>query len=340
MKTRKTLIFGNGLGMALDPEFFSLSRTIKRVWAAADLLHHDQRDLISRCLIKPMGSAPESEDELEHLQLALNACETFESLPQGADRWLTLQARGFPEAVRRFLHAVACGFHSKQPEHVLPKGFLAPLIEFVRSTKSHVATLNYDSLLYRPMIDEGLLAPLYRNTTLVDGMQDERGFHHANLERRFSNDFGYYLHLHGSPLYIEADGEWEAKITKKSLGVRASDNDKVGRHLVLTHFKHKPAVIDRSVVLSAYWNKLAEALQESAEALLVGFSGLDKHLNRVIRNAGCERIRVVEWEGAGSKVDRQCFWRQELTGPKKGVHLQLQLIQLPSILSFTDWAAE
>lgn len=338
MSERKTLIFGNGLGMALDHEFFRLDRSIKEVWGDGELLDDDQRDLISRCLTKPPGSAPESEDELPHLQVALDACETFESLPRGADRWLTSEAKAFPEAVRRFLHAVACGFHSNQPEHDLPEGFLGPLIEFVRSTKSHVATLNYDSLLYRPMIDAGLLAGEYAKTTLVDGMQAKEGFLPENLDRRTGRDFGYYLHLHGSPLYVGGDTRSTSKISKLSLGSLSPVANGAGRHLVLTHFKHKPAVIDRSVVLSAYWNKLAEALQESSEVVLVGLSGLDKHLNRMIRNAGCERVRVVEWEGAGTKAERQRFWQQELTGPKKGLHLQV--IQLPSILSFTDWAAE
>lgn len=338
MSERKTLIFGNGLGMALDSEFFRLERSIKEVWNDGELLDDDQRDLISRCLTKPPGSAPESEDELPHLQVALDACETFESLPRGADRWLTSEAKAFPEAVRRFLHGVACGFHSKRPEHVLPAGFLDPLIEFVRLTKSHVATLNYDSLLYRPMIDAGLLADTYSKTTLVDGMLTVKGFRSENLDRKPGLNFGYYLHLHGSPLYVVGVARDMAKISKLSLGSLSPVAKGAGRHLVLTHFKHKPAVIDRSVVLSAYWNKLAEALQESSEVVLVGLSGLDKHLNRMIRNAGCERARVIEWEGAGTKAARQCFWQQELTGPKKGLHLQV--IQLPSILSFADWAAE
>jgi hypothetical protein len=54
----------------------------------------------------------------------------------------------------------------------LPPEFLGSLVDFVRRTRSHVATLNYDKLLYGAFLDAGLMAD-YFNTTLVDGMMED-----------------------------------------------------------------------------------------------------------------------------------------------------------------------
>lgn len=56
----------------------------------------------------------------------------------------------------------------------LPDEFVRPLIAFIQDTRSHVATLNYDALLYRPMISEEILRGY--NGELVDGFQEQRGF--------------------------------------------------------------------------------------------------------------------------------------------------------------------
>lgn len=338
MSERKTLIFGNGLGMALDAQFFQLDRSIRQVWADPDVLSGQEKDLIHRCLASVDKAVPVSEDDLEHLQLALDACITLQSLPRGAEGWLTDQAAGFPTAVRNFLHAVAHGFLSDG--YALPADFVRPLVDFIQATKSHVATLNYDCLLYQAMLDGGVLQPTYAKTKLVDGMQDVAGFRSENLERKWGNDFGYYLHLHGSPLYVEDEESDPSKIYKLQRTSVQQKMSGAGRHIVLTHFKHKPSVIDRSAVLKAYWDTLAEAIQESCEVLLVGCSGLDEHLNRLIKSAAQTRIRVVEWSGPDDaprpRIGQEDFWRQRLI--RTGSPRDLQLIQLPNILTFTDWA--
>lgn len=337
MSERKTLIFGNGLGMALDAQFFRLDRSIRQVWADPEILGGPEKDLIHRCLASVDKMVPEAEDDLEHLQLALDACITLQSLPRGAEGWLTDQAAVFPTAVRNFLHAVACGFLSRH--YALPDDFVRPLVDFIRATKSHVGTLNYDCLLYQAMIDGGVLKPRYADTTLVDGMQDEAGFRPQNLERKWGRNFGYYLHLHGSPLYIEGEESDPSKISKLTRTDVQQKMSGIGRHIVLTHFKHKPSVIDRSAVLKAYWEALAAALQESGEVLLIGCSGDDEHLNRLIKSAAQTRIRVVEWSGPDDEPwphhSRERFWREKLIRTSSAP--DLELIQLPNILTFTDW---
>lgn len=48
--SRKTLIFGNGLGMALDPNFYTLDAAIGRVWDGADALDEVTKNLVRNCL--------------------------------------------------------------------------------------------------------------------------------------------------------------------------------------------------------------------------------------------------------------------------------------------------
>jgi hypothetical protein len=127
---------------------------------------------------------------------------------------------------------------------------------------------------------------------LVDGFPDT-GFAEEHLERRYGRDFGYYLHLHGTPLYIDS-GEL---IIKQKQGHAEEVSTK---HLVLTHVRHKRSVIDASPVLRAYWRHLDLALQESQRVILLGYSGLDEHLNHRIRvHASGKTVLVIEWTGTG-----------------------------------------
>ncbi|QBN25994.1 hypothetical protein EYR01_23140 [Xanthomonas oryzae pv. oryzae] len=47
---RATLVFGNGLGMALDPTFFSLDNAIGRTWEDSVALDEPTKDLVRHCL--------------------------------------------------------------------------------------------------------------------------------------------------------------------------------------------------------------------------------------------------------------------------------------------------
>jgi hypothetical protein len=50
MSDRSTIVFGNGLGMALDPEYFQLKSALYNVWNDPDLLSDDQKKLIQTVL--------------------------------------------------------------------------------------------------------------------------------------------------------------------------------------------------------------------------------------------------------------------------------------------------
>lgn len=318
---RKLLIFGNGLGMALDPQHFSLTRALESVWEIDELLTPEQKQLICRCVNH--DGAPEGEHELDLLHLAVTSCESLGKIGGGRVHWLSEEGQKFPVMTARYIHKVATDLHNYDGE--LPAGFVSPLVDFVKDTKSHVATLNYDKLLYSSLIDNDIFNGY--GGYLVDGMTVNQGFSEDNLERLYDRDFGYYLHLHGSPLFVNNGN----KITKLSRDKLTINSDFIGRHIVLTHVEHKPKVIAASEALSAYWNYLRFAISEIDEVVLFGYSGLDKHLNYLIRPYTKHiLVKVVEWSGTGEFGQRQRYWKNELGEKTKLIHLD-------NVLEFTDW---
>lgn len=318
---RKTIIFGNGLGMALNPTYFSIDRAIGVVWNDSALLNSASKELIIKCLPRESDGRPHGENELDTLQLALSACDFLNGIENSGIHWLSDDGQEFPQAVRQFIYQTALQFHQREED--LPNTFLDPLADFIKDTKSHVATLNYDNLLYQPLIDREVLSGY--SGALVDGFHNS-GFDVENLERRYGRTFGYYLHLHGSPLFVDR----RQNIIKLGQSNLAEQTDTVSSHIVLTHFKHKSTVISASVVLFNYWRKLVEALSESEEILLIGYSGADTHLNHLIRGASDLPIRIVEWEGAGGQTERMTYWSDLFSR-------EVTLERKTNILEFQEW---
>ncbi|EIY4767210.1 hypothetical protein MM188_003618 [Vibrio cholerae] len=318
--TRKLIIVGNGLGMALDHRHFFLQSALEDIWNKEGFLTLEQQQLIERSLGR--GGAPEGEHELDQLHQAVTYCKALDRIGNGDVHWLTQDGQSFPKITATYIHKVATKLHNYNG--TLPNTFETGLINFIKTTRSHVATLNYDKLLYNSFIDNDIFSGY--NGYLVDGMLD-RGFNTEALERRYGNNFGYYLHLHGSPLFVERNGEI-VKLARHQLSV---DTNEASVHIVLTHVKHKPSVIAASNVLSTYWDYLQFALSEAEEIILFGYSGLDNHLNLLLRPyIKSIPLRVVEWDGAGSQVKREEYWRTTLGQ-------SVDVVRLANITDFTQW---
>lgn len=310
--------------MALDPRQFQLAHALGLAWHSAAGPSEEQKRLILQCLPDSVSEYPQQEEELDVLQRALAACDFLEGIGAADAHWLNDAGRTFPVAVRQFVTCTAD--QMRAIDLILPDEFVHPLIAFIRDTRSHVATLNYDALLYRPMTNEEILRGY--DGDLVDGFQERRGFASENLDRRGAKDFGFYLHLHGTSLYHD---EEDGAIRKKSLAAEPNGSATPRHHIVLTHIKHKPAVIAASPVLTEYWHRLDQAIEEAAEILVVGYSGFDVHLNRVIARWPKKPVQVVEWDGAGTQQEREHYWRQCIGRPPSRLH------RLPNILTFDGW---
>lgn len=331
---RCVYIFGNGLGMAISPSAFSLTDVMRSVWQSPTLATA-QKELIAACL--PDGVLhPETEEQLEKLQEILGASERLLSVQKVRNvNWLTQVGSQFPEAVYKFLFSVARGMYlathgksdaSGNPYH-LPSEFIDSLSLKIKRDQSHIATLNYDGLISRSLSEKGMFDG--SSPHLLDGFIESQ-FQRNHLFRKDSGG-GWYLHLHGSPLFVDAGRSKHQKINEIQLRNSPINLPKTGRHIVLTHFTHKMGKIESSEILKTYWEFLELAIDESARLVLFGYSGNDLHLNRLVSQVRSNKeVQVVEWLGAGNKATRTKFWREQLGGD---VNLRL----MENILSFSDW---
>lgn len=341
---RKVYIFGNGLGMAIAPEAYDLTSVMTKVWAE-DFVDPEQKKLIVACL-PPDVDRPTSEEQLATLQQIVAACEillTVKGFETG--HWLSPDGQRFPDAVYRFAFQVARGMHyathfygpRKGERCELPDDFASPLIEALGSGNNHVATLNYDSLLSSTLKKTKFLPEVGQFDDILGsevGLLFD-GFDGSKFDRR--NMFrprgqgAFYMHLHGCPLFADRAKSKPHRLTEATLRLNHQSLRNVGRHIVLTHFRHKPTIISSSEILKTYWEFLQIAIEESSEILLFGYSGNDLHLNRLIAQTRDDKnVRVVEWLGSGTKDQRGKFWREQLGGD-----VDLKLME--DVLGFTDW---
>lgn len=314
---RSVLIFGNGLGKALNPAYFDLSAGLFSVWNNTAHLSLEHKALITNAIPgTDPHTPPYSEEQLDKLHGAIGATEYLNSFESNGISWVTPYAKQVPSAFRTFLHEVGMYFHNSGQS--LPATFTDPLASFIRETASHVATLNYDNLLYDSLIARGLL---HGYDYLLDGFSPE--FSENTLLRYYPNRQSYYLHLHGSPLYID---------NRKCTGAaRVFLGPTQNNHIVLTHVQHKPFYIQSSPILSAYWRHLDLAVMESNRIFLIGYSGDDSHLNYLLSVRSDKEVVIVEWAGAGDIQTRLQHWQQRLG------HTNIVLFPEQNILNFDDW---
>ena len=316
--------------MSLDPIAYSLDRVLEAVWADNTMLSNDQKELIAQCLPQDTElNRPSSETDLDYLQQVLAACEVLNSRPlQDGLHWLSPHGMEFPTAIHKYVHSVATKLFKANRDgvpHQLPIAFVDPLCAFIKDSKSHVATLNYDGLLDKPFSKQKLVDGA--NGVLIDGVFGT-GFIRSNLFRNPSKDHGWFFHLHGSPLYYDDE---RGNLKKLKSSKMSQDNPVDSSHLVLTHVRHKPTVIASSNILTTYWEFLQRALEESEEVILFGYSGEDDHLNELVASGRNEQqVRIIEWIGAGTRIHREAFWKSML-------HDDTILTQMESVFEFIDW---
>ena len=317
---RSVIVVGNGLGRALDNQFFMLSSGLSYVWNSGFSFERRHKDLmISTIDGVDAKQYPELEDQLDKLQVAIMASDFLRSFETEGVDWLNSTSREIPEVFKRFVHEVALYFHTSGLG--LPDDFVDPLVDFIRKTSSHVAVLNYDNLLYDAFVSKRLLNGYH--DTLFDGFHNT-GFRRTNLDRFRPNKQAWYLHLHGSPLFVGN--------MKRTRDERHNLEPSQNSHIVLTNIEHKPIVIESSDILREYWTRLGRALSEADRAILVGYSGLDSHLNEIIASRFKEKqVIIVERKDEGPEDEQERFWKRQF--PEADV----SLIRRDNILDFHEW---
>lgn len=310
---RKLILFGNGLGRALDNDFFSLEAALSTAWTDSNLLTEIQRTLILQCLpevVLEASGPPRTEADLDRLQRVLAACEEIKKHEIGdTEQWLSPHGREFPLAIRAYIHGTASYFHKST--HTLPLDFTSTLREYILESRSHVATLNYDRLLYSAFTGTEVFQGY---DCLIDGFVPY--FSPENLNRNRPLRQSFYLHLHGSPLYFNSP---DGTIRKSELANLPRLHGYSTNHVVLTHVEHKMSVINASPVLREYWRRLEEAMQETDGIILFGYSGADAHLNNLIgRYYSGKQVEVVErkhpsYDTEEGKRTRFQYWKSKLS---------------------------
>jgi len=228
MSNRSTIIFGNGLGMALDSNYFNLKTALSSVWNSSKVVTKEQKTLIKSALPNfNDDSYPESEEMLDNLHLAIDAAEFLKRFEKPEVEWLNENSREISKAFKTYIHEVGMYFH--RSGKTLPQDFINELATYINETKSHVAVLNYDNLIYDAFCYAKVLDRYYG--PLIDGFLPS-GFSAKNLDRFNTNKHGWYLHLHGSPLFVG-----NTKATGYARDFLAPDDQS---HIVLSHIKHKP----------------------------------------------------------------------------------------------------
>lgn len=339
-----TLVFGNGLGRALSPDYFPLEAGIRSIWQDEDnLLTHASKRSIIQCLPEDeFGRPPQipsSENELATLHRVVTACSLISGVERANSIWLTQRGRDFPKVIDHFIGKVAHYFHcntERVPEY---QNCIDGICWFVKNYHSHVATLNYDNLLYQPLIESEVLAGYGGH--LLDGFTGLT-FDESNMNR-FRNMLGWYIHLHGSPLFFDDSGRIK-KMRQENLDESFDPENVLHRHIVLSHTAIKPEIISGSPLLSVYWDFFGKALNESRNIVLFGYGGFDSHVNRRISDWITVRkkqqkkvmILIVEHKDAKDLESRRRFWKRKLDRNDLLADADLRLKRLTNILTF-DW---
>jgi hypothetical protein len=196
-------------------------------------------------------------------------------------------------------------------------------------SRSHVATLNYDDLLYRSFIGTSVFRGY---DFLLDGFVPNFDPDHLNRWRTARQSF--YLHLHGSPLYFNCEN---GELRKSALSELPLIQGYSSTHVVLTHVHHKAAVISASPILREYWRRLEIAMNESSGLVLFGYGGGDVHLNLMIsKHFRDKHVEIIErnhdkYETKDGSRQRFRYWSNKL-----GVEA-LYAFWKDDILDHTNW---
>ena len=189
MSERTTIIFGNGLGMALEPNYFELKKALSYVWETSTELTGQHKALIKSALPEmAVDGYPESEEMLNELHVAIIATEILSGYETERVAWLNDNSRDVPEAFKKFVHEVALYFHSSDKS--LPIDFVSSLSSYIQQTKSHVGVLNYDNLLYDALCRTHILKGY--SGTLIDGFLSTSGFAAENMDRMTPKKLGWF----------------------------------------------------------------------------------------------------------------------------------------------------
>lgn len=327
-----TILIGNGLGMAIDSEHFRIDQGLRYAWSQ---LSNDHQNRIKNLITDK--SELNSEEQLDKHYSVIQACLMLNKIEQHSNlKWLHADAKNFPDNFHSFIANTAWHyFDYLNFDNVTNQNlnkFITNLKAYIAKNNTHLATLNYDGLIYDKIVNTEVMNNQGGN--LIDGFYVKTdGFHPSHL---LGDNRCYYLHLHGSPLfYTDLENDIINKDSYNTYQANKSNNKYLREHLILCKTSLKMSRISSSQLLNAYWYFFKRALLQSQKIILIGYSGNDLHVNTEISNVrGGREIIIVEYSDQRmDKKTREKEWDVKLQVGNNYFN-DSNLIWLDSILDY------
>jgi len=324
-----TILIGNGLGMALDSNHFTIDRGLRSAWEQLSSEHQTRiKNLITD------KSDLNTEEQLDKHYEVIQACLMLSRIEQHSNlAWLHDDAKSFPDNFRTFVVNAALHFFEYEiKDYSKFNPFLEKLKNYILNHATHLITLNYDKLIYdRFSVNQEIM--FFDKGRLMDGfLVNSGGFTPSCL---WDSSIGYYIHLHGSPLfYTDLQNGIINKSKFEEYNADISNLNYLQEHLILCATKLKPQQISNSPLLRLYWDFFQSTLRQSEKIILFGYSGNDIHVNDEIANARNKEIIIIEYSNQNmERAERQKDWARKLNRPDNYFNSN-NLIWLDSILDY------
>lgn len=285
MAKETTFLLGNGIGRAIDNNYFSLETGIQK---SLDELPNSERDVIEL-----LFDSNYSESALENHHSIANSCHNLINLEDKHSLlYLNDNGKNFLRSFYNFIY-LAAKYFWEYPVEKIPAvftEFINRFSDYIRGRKSNVANLNYDKLIYDPFVDGNILKGGY-DGVLIDGILTRTGvFEAENFLHKNKNNLGYYLHLHGSPsIFFENNGVRKIH-HKDKLPNSFHENNRMHNTIVLSHANLKSDLIFGNCLLATYFTVFRYALADSSTLCLIGYGGEDVHINKEIKQWIYEKV--------------------------------------------------
>lgn len=308
MKDAPLIFIANGLGLAIDDRHFQLSSGIRN---AIDQMEKDElKDLIKFSFPENIEDKDfdlsahytENNEKLAYINMVSMLTRMIKTASGDVkEKLVSEELATLSSAVNSFIFRVADYYNDTNVSSMKVYGeqfvpFADNLCRFIYNRKAHVATTNYDDLLYRYFLNadvsvgqnrtEKIMHP-GKDTTLIDGFNREKGELLYNPPK--TTNSSWYMHLHGSSRFYS---QYNSTRIRKSFQLTSFAN--YVPHVILNHFDLKAFQISTNHMLNDYFSKFKEVAKKTKEIYVIGYGGEDKHINDVFNGLPKTNFIVVD----------------------------------------------
>lgn len=325
-KNNKVLVFiANGVGRAVDSELLTLSSGIEK---GLKSLNNTEKDIIKEFIslytkddISAENITNVINNEENEILAYINMVSMLTRMIKTGkgklkERFVSQQFGDLANTINKFIYNVADSYNTEKikrngiyPENF--EGFAQSLGGFIYKNKAHLATTNYDDLLYRYFLDvqiktgentEAFIMNPSKNTILSDGFTKTNSGIQFDFSNHDLNSTSWYMHLHGSSRFHSKFGSGNVFKSYKKY-----DSNHVP-HIILNHFNLKEFEINLNPILHRYFDLFGKALAKINALYIIGYGGYDKHINNIVMNAN-DKCKIIIIERAQQDMNKNDLWR-------------------------------